>query len=436
MYHNDYNSAYDPPPAMAYNPPPQQCVNNNLNRYHQHQQMNCDYFGVQTPDCSPNGSPDNDMTAAKFPKKEMGMGFDQYGGQDKGMVNQGVIRGLPTPDMSPPQAEQDLGQRLQMQRREMGQTRGSHNTLIQLISQFGGTSNYLKDIRPPYRLPMRLATSTLQALSAASGNPIYTFSESGSQMPQGFDGQRRDFYNNHSSSSMSPPMNNNNSPSASMSDRNSPFPTTSHLYSALSRSPTYRHLNNYPTDPQVFNPQQGQQIKIEMEDPNSQPEQQQQFQFMSSYGSVPSYNNSTNFGHCEFSSQQQDAYSKTSDQFPFGGKTAQMSSFNPPPDSSAFVSDIFGDIDGKELDRYLAGSASAYQSSTPESANLSSPISLRTRQQPGQDTNRLGGQFQDFSSKPMYGNTLADGLNNKLGHGCEEGDTMSEAFAALRSIIS
>ncbi|GFT89515.1 putative transcription factor SOX-15 [Nephila pilipes] len=455
MYPNGYNSVYDAPSPISYTPQQSVCNSNNLNRTGFHpQQMNCDYYGVQTPDCSPNGSPDNDVSlGSKFPKKEMGLIGYEFG-QDKSINPRmdGTIRGLPTPDMSPPQNDPDACNRLQMQRRETNQTRGSHNTLIQLISQFGGTSNYLKDIRPPYRLPMRLAASTLQALSASSGNPTYTFSESGSQMidsQSAFEGQRRDFY--HSSSSMSPL----NSPSTSMSDRNSPFPTTSHLYSALSRSPTYRHLNTYNNctsdagSSGVFSSQQSQQIKIEVEDGNSDPTQQ--FNYMPAYGSTPSYSNtaSSNFG-CAYSSQ--DIYPKNNcnDQnnaFSFNkniqsGNT-MSSGYNAinPPDSN-FVSDIFGDIDGKELDRYLTGSTpfSASTSGPTDSSNLpsSSPISLRSRLQQMQknpDDTRLGGQFQDFS-KPVYGSVLSDG-HNKLAMGCEEeGNTMSEAFAALRSIIS
>ncbi|CAL1285758.1 unnamed protein product [Larinioides sclopetarius] len=453
MYPNGYNSTYDAPSPMPYTPQQSVCNNGNLNRAGFHpQQLNCDYYGVQTPDCSPNGSPDNDVSlGAKFPKKDLGLGFEY--GQDKNVSQRvdGGIRGLPTPDMSPPQNEQDACNRLQMQRREGNTTRGSNNTLIQLISQFGGTSNYLKDIRPPYRLPMRLAASTLQALSAASGNPIYTFSESGSQMidtQSTFDGQRRDFY--HSSSSLSPL----NSPSTSLSDRNSPFPTTSHLYSALSRSPTYRHLNTYNNcasengSTGLFQPQQ---IKIEVEDGNSDPGQQ--FNFMPSYGSAPSYTNvvptSSSF-NCAYSSQDMYPKSTCSDQTNAFSFTKSVSNGNTlssgystisPPDSN-FVSDIFGDIDGKELDRYLTGSSSFPTSNTgpTDSPNLpsASPISLRSRlQQPQRnpDDTRLGGQFQDFS-KPMYGSTLTDG-HNKLPLGCEEeGDTMSEAFAALRSIIS
>ncbi|GIX93313.1 HMG box domain-containing protein [Caerostris extrusa] len=460
MYSNGFNATYDAPSPMPYTPQQSVCNSNNLNRAGYHaQQLNCDYYGVQTPDCSPNGSPDNDVSlGAKFPKKDLGIGYEYS--QDKSVSQRmegAGIRGLPTPDMSPPQSEQDACNRLQMQRREPNQTRGSNNTLIQLISQFGGTSNYLKDIRPPYRLPMRLAASTLQALSAASGNPVYTFSESGSQMIESqstYDGQRRDFY--HSSSSMSPL----NSPSTSMSDRNSPFPTTSHLYSALSRSPTYRHLNTYNNNcvgdagsSGVFPSQPSQQIKIEVEDGNSDPSQQ--FNFMSPYESAPSYSSmptTASFG-CSYSSQDMYPKSTCSDQtnaFSFiksiPGGSPMSSSYNAHPinnpSDSSFVSDIFGDIDGKELDRYLTGSTpyqtpSAGPTDSP-SLPSPSPISLRSSrlQQTQRNTEdpRLGGQFQDFS-KPMYGSTLTDG-HNKLALGCEEGDTMSEAFAALRSIIS
>ncbi|GFR01213.1 HMG box domain-containing protein [Trichonephila clavata] len=458
MYPNGYNSTYDAPSPMPYIPQQSVCNSNNLNRTGFHpQQMNCDFYGVQTPECSPNGSPDNDVSlGAKYPKKDMSLGGFEYG-QDKSINPRmdGTIRGLPTPDMSPPQNDPEACNRLQMQRRETTQARGSNNTLIQLISQFGGTSNYLKDIRPPYRLPMRLAASTLQALSAASGNPIYTFSESGSQMIDSqstFDGQRRDFY--HSSSSMSPL----NSPSASVSDRNSPYPTTSHLYSALSRSPTYRHLNTYNNitsdtgSSSVYSSQQSQQIKIEVEDGNSDPTNQ--FNFMPTYGSTtPSYSNAasvtSNYG-CAYSSQDMYPKNNCNDQsnaFSFNkniqsGNTLS-SGYNAmnPPDSN-FVSDIFGDIDGKELDRYLIGSTSFPAPSTgpTDSSNLPSPssIALRSRLQQAQknpDDTRLGGQFQDFS-KPVYGNVLPDG-HNKLAMGCEEeGSSMSEAFAALRSIIS
>ncbi|GFY43080.1 HMG box domain-containing protein [Trichonephila inaurata madagascariensis] len=458
MYPNGYNSAYDAPSPMPYIPQQSVCNSNNLNRTGFHpQQMNCDFYGVQTPDCSPNGSPDNDASlGAKYPKKDMSLGGFEYG-QDKSINPRmdGTIRGLPTPDMSPPQNDPDACNRLQMQRRETSQTRGSNNTLIQLISQFGGTSNYLKDIRPPYRLPMRLAASTLQALSAASGNPIYTFSESGSQMIDSqstFDGQRRDFY--HSSSSISPL----NSPSASVSDRNSPYPTTSHLYSALSRSPTYRHLNTYNNitsdtgSSSVYSSQLSQHIKIEVEDGNSDPTNQ--FNFMPTYGSTtPSYSNAasatSNFG-CAYSSQDMYPKNNCNDQsnaFSFNkniqsGNTLSSGYNAMNPSDSNFVSDIFGDIDGKELDRYLIGSTSFPATSTgpTDSSNLSSPssIALRSRLQQAQknpDDTRLSGQFQDFS-KPVYGNVLPDG-HNKLAMGCEEeGSSMSEAFAALRSIIS
>ncbi|GFU44633.1 HMG box domain-containing protein [Trichonephila clavipes] len=458
MYPNGYNSAYDAPSPMPYIPQQSVCNSNNLNRTGFHpQQMNCDFYGVQTPDCSPNGSPDNDASlGAKYPKKDMSLGGFEYG-QDKSINPRmdGTIRGLPTPDMSPPQNDPDACNRLQMQRRETTQTRGSNNTLIQLISQFGGTSNYLKDIRPPYRLPMRLAASTLQALSAASGNPIYTFSESGSQMIDSqstFDGQRRDFY--HSSSSISPL----NSPSASVSDRNSPYPTTSHLYSALSRSPTYRHLNTYNNitsdtgSSSVYSSQLSQHIKIEVEDGNSDPTNQ--FNFMPTYGSTtPSYSSAasvtSNFG-CAYSSQDMYPKNNCNDQsnaFSFNkniqsGNTLSSGYNAMNPSDSNFVSDIFGDIDGKELDRYLIGSTSFPATSTgpTDSSNLSSPssIALRSRLQQAQknpDDTRLGGQFQDFS-KPVYGNVLPDG-HSKLAMGCEEeGSSMSEAFAALRSIIS
>lgn len=443
MYPNGFTTSYGTPPPMAYTPQQSVC-NNNSNRVgYPGQQMNCDYYGVQTPDCSPNGSPDNDPVTGKFPKKELTMGLD-YMPDKTGQRAENNIRSLPTPDMSPPQNEQDPCNRLQLQRRDPNQSRNGNNTLVQLISQFGGTSNYLKDIRPPYRLPMRLAASTLQALSAASGNPIYTLSDSGQHIPINCGPDRRDYY--HSSSSMSPI----NSPSAPMSDRNSPFPVTSHLYSALqNRSPSYRHFN-YPqcsTDSGVnttYQIENQPQVKIEADDCSSDPEQ---YQFMSSYSSSTSYSNvapSMTFAYTSDSFPQQDGFQKSicNDQngnFAFSKDHNTASNFNAvnPPDST-FVSDIFGDIDGKELDRYLTGSSSyPPQSSVPSDTNnlMTSPSSVPFRPRIPQDT-RFSGQYQDFP-KTNFGNQMTDpSVHNKLGLGPEEGDTMSEAFAALRSIIS
>ncbi|XP_015916270.2 uncharacterized protein [Parasteatoda tepidariorum] len=436
MYPNGYNSSYESP--MVYTP--QQTTNINLNTMgrigFQNQSPNCDFFGVQTPECSPNGSPDNDGTlGGKFIKREASFGFE-YPQEKNPNSRLETVRSLPTPDMSPPQNEQDLCNRLAMQRKEVSQGRASNDTLIQLMSQFGGTSNYLKDIRPPYRLPMRLATSTLQALSAASNNSVYTFSESGQptlvQSVSGADNQRRDFY--HSSSSMSP----THSPSTSTSDRNSPFPTTSHLYSALSRSPGYKHLGSYSSnaiDSRTFSSVP--QIKVEAEEYNSDPEHQ--LQFMPTYGSSSSYPNNppnSSFG-CNYPTQN------STDSSLIMNKNTQLSdgtSYNPINSSDAsFTADIFGDIDGRELDRYLTGVTTSFPSSTESNSVMSgAPISLRSRLQQGLRNADYGGQFQDYS-RPMYGSTLTDAPSrqNSLHLGTEEeGDTMTEAFAALRSIIS
>ncbi|XP_035216311.1 uncharacterized protein LOC118189758, partial [Stegodyphus dumicola] len=451
VFQNGYNPSYETPP-LSYTPQQHGCSSNSANRMGFHnQQLNCDFYGVQTPDCSPNGSPNND--SIKFPKKELGMGVEYAQDKNNNQRVDGNIRGLPTPDMSPPQTEQEASNRLQMQRREPNQGRVSNNnTLIQLISQFGGTSNYLKDIRPPYRLPMRLAASTLQALSAASGNPIYTVSECGQhtmiQVSSGMDVQRRDFY--HSSSSMSPI----NSPPTTMSERNSPFPTTSHLYSALqNRSPSYKHLSNYnpcsndSSATGMYSNQQTPQVKIEVEDCNSDPEQQ--FQFLPSYSSATSYSNasSMNFTYNSSSFPPQEAYQKNSDHtngFPISknssiGNSANYNAMNSA--DTSFVPDIFGDIDGKELDRYLTGS-SAYSAPNagPTDSNNISSSPFPPRHQQGQRTvedTQFGSSFQDCQ-KSIYGNPLMDASgSNKMVLGTEEeGDTISEAFAAFRSIIS
>lgn len=435
MYQNGYTSSYGTPPPMPYTPQQAVC-NNNPNRVgYPGQQMNYEFYGVQTPECSPNGSPDDDSVAGKFPKKELTMGLEYIPNKTDQRL-EGNIRGLPTPDMSPPQSEQDPNSRIQLQRRDPNQTK-NNNTLIQLMSQFGGTSNFLKDVRPPYRLPMRLAASTLQALSAASGNPIYTMSDSGQMCSV------RDYY--HSSSSMSPI----NSPSAPMSGRNSPFPVTSHLYSALqNRSPSYRHLN-YPqcsTESGANNSYQIEhqpQVKIEVDDCSSDPEQ---YQFMPSYSSSTTYSNVTpsmTYAYTNDSFQQQDGYQKSAcnDQngnFTFTKDNNNVPNFNSinPPDPT-FVPDIFGDIDGKELDRYLIGSSSfqPQNSMTSDPNNLMTSSSASFRPRVPQDT-RFSGQYQDFS-KANYSSQIVDpSVHNKMALGAEEGDTMSEAFAALRSIIS
>lgn len=437
MYPNGYAPSYGTPPPITYTPQQSICNNPSSRVGYHGQQMNCDFYGVQTPDCSPNGSPDDSAISSKFPKKDLSVGLE-YMTDKTGQRMDGNIRCLPTPDMSPPQSEQDPGTRLHMQRREPNQTRNGNNTLVQLISQFGGTSNYLKDIRPPYRLPMRLAASTLQALSAASGNPIYTLSDIGHQMSSG-----REYY--HSSSSMSPV----NSPSAHISESGSPFPVTSHLYSALqNRSPSYRHIN-YPqcstesaANSTYQSEQPSAQVKIEAEEYNSDPEQ---YQFMSSYGSS-SYSNaapSMTFAYTNESFTQQDGFQKSSNcndasgNFSFNKDNNNVSNFNSVNSTdSTFVPDMFADIDGKELDRYLTGSSFQPQSSVPsDPSNLIPSSSVPFRPCPPQDT-LFTGQYQDFP-RTNFGNQIVEpSLHNKIGSGGEQGDTMSVTCAALRSLIS
>ncbi|XP_054719012.1 transcription factor Sox-10-like [Uloborus diversus] len=429
IYTNGFNSSYGTPPPMSYNPQQSMCNTSNQNRMGYHgQQLNCDFYGVQTPDCSPNGSPDNDGLL-KFPKKELPVGMD-YAQEKNSHRMDGTIRGLPTPDMSPPQSEQETCNRLQ--RRDLNQPKGSNSTLIQLISQFGGTSNYLRDIRPPYRVPMRVAASTLQALSAASGNPIYTFSECGPHTMSSvssMENQRRDLY---SSSPMSPV---NNSPS--MSERNSPFPTTSHLYSALqNRSPSYRHLNynQCSGESDTFSNQQQPrtQIKVEIDDGSSDPEQQ--FQFIPSYASSVSYSNasaSPNYAYVTESFSHQNNCTEQNGTF----SVNKAANFNATSDAT-FAPELFGDIDGKELDRYLTGASSFPTQNGTEATNFGAhririPV---TAQRPAEDS-RFGAHVQDFQ-KPVFAAPFSDGHNKMNLPGEEEGDTMSEAFAALRSIMS
>lgn len=441
MYPNGYSTSYGTPPPLTYTPQQPMCNNPPTRVAYHGQQMNCEFYGVQTPDCSPNGSPDDSSISAKFPKKDLSVGLE-YMTDKSGQRVEGNIRCLPTPDMSPPQSEQDAGSRLHIQRRDPNQTRNGNNTLVQLISQFGGTSNYLKDIRPPYRVPMRLAASTLQALSAASGNPIYTLSDIGQQMASGQ--ERRDYY--HSSSSMSP----GNSPSAHISENGSPFPVTSHLYSALqNRSPSYRHIT-YPqcsSESVVSGAYQGEQqstqIKIESEDYNSD---QEQYQFMSSYPSS-SYSNaapSMSFAYTNENFPQTDGFQKTNcssdstGNFPFNKENNNVNNFNTINASdSSFVPDMFADIDGKELDRYLTGS-SAFQSQNtvpPDPTNLIQSSTVPFRPCVPQDT-LFPGQYPDFP-RTNFGNQIAEPpLHNKMGTGGEQGDTMSVTCAALRSLIS
>lgn len=441
MYPNGYTPSYGTPPPMAYTPQQPIC-NNPPNRVGYHgQQMNCDFYGVQTPDCSPNGSPDDSSISAKFPKKDLPVGLE-YMSEKAGQRMEGNIRCLPTPDMSPPQSEQDSGNRLQMQRRDPNQARnGNNNTLIQLISQFGGTSNYLKDIRPPYRLPMRLAASTLQALSAASGNPIYTLSDIGHQMPPGL--ERRDYH--YSSSSMSPV----NSPSAPISESGSPFPVTSHLYSALqNRSPSYRHIN-YPQSSSesvvngAYQPEQhSAQVKIEAEEYNSDPEQ---YQFMSTYASS-SYSNaapamSFTYNNEPFPHQgefQKSSCNDASANFAFNKDNNNPNNFNAVNTTdSTFVPDMFADIDGKELDRYLTGSSSfqPQNNSNSDPNNLITSSSVPFRPCVPQDS-LFNGQYPEFA-RTNFGNQIAEpSLHNKMGANGEQGDTMSVTCAALRSLIS
>lgn len=101
--------------------------------------------GLNTPDSSPQGSPCSDTQYAQ----ERGHQMASMGAADP-------TRSLPTPEMSPIEPEQDSyfpkdGRHPQERGHERG---GPENPVHQLMSRFSDGSQFLKNVRPPYRARM------------------------------------------------------------------------------------------------------------------------------------------------------------------------------------------------------------------------------------------------------------------------------------------
>lgn len=462
-FHTEYQH-YSPTPSIGGRPP----------NYSTHHQMDHDprasyeFYGLHTPDCSPNGSPENDVKLVSLAKANKSIESSVSNSNDH--MRGENVRALPTPDMSPTQGDHENGNKQQSSRRT-----ASNSSLIHLMSQFGGSSTYLKQVRPPYRLPMRppMSSSNLQCV-VTSTSSIYTFpeyykySDAGSPFHQI---QRTEVFS--PTSSMSSPVHSpsgNGGPSAEGlgSDRN-PFPTTSHLYSALqNRSPSYRQVANYSTPPQYQdsdfrsasssaispfgNPHQPSLVKEEVNDSMfdqssfsimGAPPPQNTFSFSaSSSGDYEDCQKTFSAGEsmapmfpCKSSPSSVPPAAQHSD----GASSANCDSF------TTFSTDLFGDIDGKELERYLVGTGPTV--SLPASVRASHLRPLVTH---APFPTRVSSEEQ-MSMMPRYNDRLYSG-QQKSGYTSlsessmadkpppgtpeQEGDTMTEAFAALRAIMS
>lgn len=107
--------------------------------------------GVQTPDSSPHGSPCSE--AARIQRcPDYGVVNGGSTSDLSGSSNLSVdsIRSLPTPEMSPIEPEQD-GFSFTKETAEVYRTTGE-NPFNQLVSKFSDSSNFLKNVRPPFRL--------------------------------------------------------------------------------------------------------------------------------------------------------------------------------------------------------------------------------------------------------------------------------------------
>ncbi|XP_067141259.1 transcription factor Sox-17-alpha-like [Centruroides vittatus] len=129
--------------------------------------------GVQTPDSSPHGSPCSEATRIqRCPEYGVVNGGSTSDLSGSSNLSVDSIRSLPTPEMSPIEPEQE-GFSFTKET-EVYRTAGE-NPFNQLVSKFSDSSNFLKNVRPPFRLRTNHtvqidnnASPTLRALVTSS----------------------------------------------------------------------------------------------------------------------------------------------------------------------------------------------------------------------------------------------------------------------------
>ena len=109
--------------------------------------------GIQTPDSSPQGSPEPYSTLVKVESKT----------QNKPSGTGNCIGSLPTPEMSP--MDQEDTQAEEQQQR--------HGAVFQLVNKFSLASDFLRSVSHPYRPTMMGGSvdSQQQAETSGSGHP-------------------------------------------------------------------------------------------------------------------------------------------------------------------------------------------------------------------------------------------------------------------------